>query len=95
MYLLNAKAFPEVVTVVEKLELVGKANFADFENQGIAFEAMGEFFNARDAYAKAEKANPKSPTAKEGTKRIADALAGKKAVKASGAKQNKDTKFSK
>ena len=95
VYLLNAKAFPEVVTVVEKLELVGKANFADFENQGIAFEAMGEFFNARDAYAKAEKANPESPTAKEGSKRVADALAGKKAVKASGAKQNKDTKFSK
>ncbi len=95
VYLLNAKAFPEVVTVVEKLELAGKANFADFENQGIAFEAMGEFFNARDAYAKAEKANPESQTAKEGSKRVADVLAGKKAVKASGAKQNKDTKFSK
>ena len=95
VYLLNAKAFPEVVTVVEKLELAGKAKFADFENQGIAFEAMGEFFNARDAYAKAEKANPESQTAKEGSKRVADALAGKKAVKASGAKQNKDTKFSK
>ena len=95
VYLLNAKAFPEVVTVVEKLEVIDKANFADFENQGIAFEAMGEFFNARDAYAKAEKANPESLTAKEGSKRVADALAGKKAVKASGAKQNKDTKFSK
>ena len=95
VYLLNAKAFPEVVTVVEKLELVGKANFADFENQGIAFEAMGEFFSARDAYVKAEKANPESLTAKEGSKRVANALAGNKAVKASGAKQNKDTKFSK
>ena len=95
VYLLNAKAFPEVVTVVEKLEVIGKANFADFENQGIAFEAMGEFFSARDAYAKAEKSNPESLTAKAGSKRVADALAGKKAVKESGAKQNKDTKFSK
>lgn len=95
VYLLNAKVFPEVVTVVDKLELIGKANFADFENQGIAFEAMGEFFSARDAYAKAEKANPESETAKAGSRRVADALAGKKAVKASGAKQNKDTKFSK
>ena len=95
IYLLNAKAFPEVVTVVEKLEVTGKANFADFENQGIAFEAMGEFFSARDAYAKAEKANPESVSAKAGSKRVADALAGKKAVKAAGAKQNKDTKFSK
>ena len=95
VHLLNAKAFPEVVTVVEKLEVSGKANFADFENLGIAFEAMGEFFSARDAYAKAVKANPESATAKAGAKRVDDALAGKKAVKASGAKQNKDTKFSK
>lgn len=95
VYLLNAKAFPEVVTVVEELEKNGKATFADFENQGIAFEAMGEFFNARDAYAKAEKAKPESETAKAGSRRVADALAGQKAVKESGAKQNKDTKFSK
>jgi len=95
VHLLNAKAFPEVVSVVEKLEETGKANFADFENLGIAFEAMGEFFSARDAYAKAIKANPESATAKAGAKRIDDALAGKKALKASGAKQNKDTKFSK
>ena len=94
-YLLNAKAFPEVVTVVEELEKNGKATFADFENQGVAFEAMGEFFNARDAYAKAEKAKPESETAKAGSRRVADALARQKAVKESGAKQNKDTKFSK
>lgn len=95
VHLLNAKAFPEVVMVVEKLDVTGKANFADFENLGIAFEAMGEFFSARDAYAKAVKANPESETAKAGTKRIDDALSGKKAIKASGAKQSKDTKFSK
>jgi len=95
VYLLNAKAFPEVVTVVEKLEVTGKANFADFENLGIANEAMGDFFSAKDAYAKAAKANPESTTAKDGLKRVQDALAGKKSVKESGAKQNKDTKFSK
>ena len=95
VHLLNAKAFPEVVSVVEKLEVTGRANFADFENLGIAFEAMGEFFSARDAYAKAIKANPESATAKDGAKRVDGALSGKKAVKDSGAKQNKDTKFSK
>ena len=42
VYLLNAKAFLEVVTVVEKLDVTGKANFADFENLGIAQEAMGD-----------------------------------------------------
>ena len=81
--------------MVEELEKNGKATFADFENQGVAFEAMGEFFNARDAYAKAEKAKPESETAKAGSRRVADALARQKAVKESGAKQNKDTKFSK
>ena len=91
--LLNAKAFPEVVSVVEKLELIGKANFADLENLGIAFEAMGDFHSAREAFGKAAKANPESLTAKQGVKRVEDALAGKKAVKASGAKQNNDTKF--
>jgi len=95
VYLLNAKAFPEVVTVVEKLEVIGKANFADFENLGIAFEAMGDFFSARDAYNKAAKANPESGVAQEGIKRVEQALSGKKAIKESGAKQNKDTKFSK
>jgi len=95
VYLLNAKAFAEVVTVVEKLEVIGKANFADYENLGIAFEAMGEFFSAKDAYNKAAKANPESLVAQDGIKRVEDALSGKKAVKASGAKQNKDTKFSK
>ncbi|MBQ2628519.1 MAG: hypothetical protein IJG13_02470 [Kiritimatiellae bacterium] len=95
VHLLNAKAFPEVVTVVEKLEVIERANYADLENLGIAFEAMGEFFSAKEAFARAAKANPESLTAKAGVKRIEDALAGKKAVKESGAKQNKDTKFSK
>lgn len=95
VFLLNAKAFQEVVLVVEKLEVTGKANFADLENLGIAFEAMGDFFSAKDAYAKASKFNPESQTAKAGLNRVQDALAGKKAVKSSGAKENKDTKFSK
>ena len=95
VYLLNAKAFSEVIEVAERLELTGKTNFADYENQGIAFEAMGDFFSARDAYEKAIKAKPESETAKAGQKRVENALTGKAAVKESGAKKNKDTKFSK
>lgn len=95
VYLLNAKAFPEVVTVVEKLDITKKANFADFENLGIAHEAMGDLFSARDAYKRACKLNNESQSAKEGLTRVQDALSGKKAVKDSGAKKNKDTKFSK
>lgn len=95
VHLLNAKAFPEVVSVVEKLEVAGRAKAADLENLAIAHEAMGDFFSARDVYAKAMKADPGSPTAKAGHQRVLDTLAGKRAVKESGAKQNKDTKFSK
>lgn len=95
VHLLNAKAFAEVVTVVEQLAVTGKANFADYENMGIAQEAMGEFNAAKFSYQAAVKANPESITAKAGVKRVEDALSGKKAVKASGAKQNKDTQFKK
>lgn len=93
--LLNAKAFPEVVTVVEELQVTRKANFADLENMGIAFEAMGDLLSARDAFKAAEDVNPESETAKAGTQRVKDALAGKDAVKESGAERNKDTKFKK
>lgn len=95
VHLLNAKAFAEVVTVVERLAVIGKANFADYENMGIAQEAMGEFNAAKSSYQAAVKANPESLTAKAGVKRVEDALSGKKAVRASGAKQNKDTQFKK
>ena len=93
--LLNAKAFPEVETVVNELGVTGKANFADYENLGIAYEASGNFHSAKDAYKTACKANPESQTAQAGLKRVEEALAGKKAVKKSGAKENKDTKFKK
>lgn len=93
--LLNAKAFMEVVAIVEKLEESGKANFADIENKGIAFEAMGDFFSARDAYKRAATINPKSASANDGVLRIEDILSGKKSVKESGGKQNRDIKFSK
>ena len=83
VYLLNAKAFSEVEEVVAKLDLIGKANFADFENLGIALEAMGDFGGARDAYKKAGELNPESQTAKDGLKRVKDALAGKKKAKPS------------
>ena len=93
--LLCAKAFPEVVTVVEQLALNGKGTAPDFENLGIAFEAMGELNRARGAYGLAVKANPESLTAKAGSKRVAEMLAGKKTVKKSGAEKNRDIQFAK
>ena len=88
--LLNAKAFYEVQTVVQKLEKIGRANAADLENLGIAYEALGEFGLAKSAYTRAAKLDPESQSAKDGLKRVQDA---NDSTKVSGAKQNKDTKF--
>lgn len=95
VYLLKAKAFPEVVSLVERLESAGTAVAADYENMGIALEAMGDFTGAKFAYEKAVQSDPGSASAKDGVKRVEDVLSGRKAVRDSGAKQNKDTKFSK
>lgn len=93
--LLEAKAFAEVVSVVTQLALIRKANYADFENLGIAYEATGDFASAKGAFASALACNPESASAKAGKKRAEDALAGKRAIRESGAKANKDTQFSK
>ena len=95
--LLEAKDFNEVAMVVDKLDLIKAAVEADYVNLGIALEALGDFHGAKRAYKKAVDLNPeaKSEAGMVGLKRVEEALAGKKAVKASGAKQNKDTKFSK
>lgn len=95
--LLEAKDFSEVAIVVDKLDLIKVAVEADYVNLGIAMEALGDFHGAKAAYKKAVDLKPeaKSEAGLAGLKRVEEALAGKKAVKASGAKQNKDTKFSK
>ena len=92
--LLEATAFDEVIEVVTELARSSRANFADYENLGIAHEATGRFENARKAFKKAVKANPESATAKEGLKRVEEALSGKAAIARSG-QANSDTKFSK
>ena len=92
--LLEATAFGEVIEVVAELARSGRANFADYENLGIALEASGRFEDAKKAFKKAVKANPESATAKEGLKRVEAALSGKMAIAKSG-QVNRDTKFSK
>lgn len=89
--LLQAKAFAEAITLVEHLELAELAAAADFENQGIAFEAIGDFSGAKFAYEKAIKLGT-SGAAQDGLNRVADALEGKKAIKKS-AEVNKLIKF--
>ena len=81
VHLLNAKVFSEVETVVKRLALIGKAVSADFENLGIAMEAIGDFDAAKDAYKEAIALNPEAKEAKVGLQRVADALAGVKKIR--------------
>lgn len=80
--LLQATAFAEAITLVEHLELAELATAADYENQGIAFEATGDFSGAKFAYEKAVELGGSS-TAEEGLARISDVMQSKKAIKKS------------
>lgn len=80
--LLQATAFAEAISLVEHLELAELATAEDFENQGLAFEAIGDFNGAKFAYEKAIKLGS-SGAAEEGLERIEKALQGKKEIKQS------------
>lgn len=93
--LLRAQAFREAVEFVTELARSGKATDADYENMGIALEAMGRFELALKAFKKAAKFNPEKPsaTAQAAVVRVEKILAGNKAVEKSGAKKNVGTQF--
>lgn len=74
MLLLKAKAFGDAVAEVEQLDENHAAVAADYENQGVAFEVMGDFVGAKFAYENAVKANPESESAKQGARRVAELL---------------------
>ena len=93
--LLRAMAFSEVVDFVTELKLSRKAVSADIENLGLAYEAMGRLYAAKDEYAEAIKINPESKTAPAALKRVEAALASEQAVEDSNAEKNEETTFDK
>lgn len=94
--LLNATAFGEAADFVKELGRAGKAVGPDYENLGLAYEAMGQLEKALKTFKKVLKMNPGKPsaTAKAAVARVEKALAGAAAVAASG-QGNTDTKFTK
>ncbi len=90
--LLEAKAFAAAIEAVEALK---EKTFADWENQGLAYEASGDFNSAKGSYKEALKLKSDANGALEGIKRMDDMLAAKKAVKKSGAKKDAATSFKK
>lgn len=85
--LLIAKAFPEVVTRVDALRKARTANYADLENQGVAYEVLGELDGAINAYEEALKLNPETTASFNGVARVRHVLEGRKQVRASNAKK--------
>lgn len=92
LLLLDAKAFQAVIETVDAMK---EPTEADYENQGLAYEALGDFDAARGSYQEALKLDSGSDGAERGLARIDAARAAQKSVKASGAKKDESTTYKK
>lgn len=90
--LLEAKAFQDAIEAVDALK---EKTFADYENQGLAYEASGDFGSAKSSYQEALKLKADAQGARAGIKRIDEISAAAKKVRASGAKKDSSTSFKK
>ena len=90
--LLEAKAFSAAIEAVDALK---EPTFADFENQGLAYEASGDFNAAKGSYQSALKLKADAQGALDGIKRIDEIKAAAKKVNRSGAKKDAATTFKK
>jgi len=68
-YILSQK-FEEAIKVLKKAEKIEKMNAKVYYNLGIAYEALNEKDNARDAYRLALKINPEFKSAQEHLDRL-------------------------
>ena len=90
--LLEAKAFSAAIEAVDALK---EKTFADYENQGLAYEASGDFNSAKASYKEALKLKADAQGALDGVKRIDEVKAAAKKVSKSGAKKDSSTSFKK
>jgi len=88
--LLEAKAFSAAIEAVDALK---EKTFADYENQGLAYEASGDFNSAKASYKESLKLKADAPGALDGIKRIDEVKAAAKKVSKSGAKKDSSTSF--
>lgn len=103
---LAAKDFVDTVLEVDRLEndwvTLGKKapdpyepTFADFANKAVALEALGQYAEAKMAWEKVRQMEPGYAPAVARVKRIESVLAGKQAIKDSGARKSGDTEYKK
>jgi len=102
---LAAKDYVDTVLEVERLEAekatagpkddVYEPVAADFENKAVALEVLGEYELAKSSWRKVLALQPDHAEAKAGVKRIENVLAGREAIRGSGAKKAGDTGYKK
>lgn len=89
--LLKAQAFTEAITALDEIK---EKTFADYENLGLAYEIIGDYNAAKDAFGEALKLKAGSKIATDGNARIDKVLAGKAELRKMDAKKT-DTQFKK
>jgi len=89
--LLKAQAFTEAIAALDEIK---EKTCADYENLGLAYEVIGDYNAAEEAFNEALKLKPGSKIATAGNERIQDILAGKKELRKMKPKKN-DTQFKK
>ena len=89
--LLKAQAFTEAISALDEIE---KKTYADFENMGLAYEVIGDYNAAKDAFDEALKLKAGTKIATEGNARIEAILSGKTALRKMEAKKT-ETQYKK
>ncbi len=90
--LLEAGAWTDAIEAIEAIPDEGRTA-ADWENLGVAFEVLGDYRAATDAYEKAVAMDPENPAIGNKMASAAKAAKFRKDIRASGAKANEDTSF--
>ncbi len=89
--LLKAQAFTETISALDDVK---EKNYADYENLGTAYEVIGDYNAAKDAFDQALKLKAGSKIATDGNARIENILSGKTTLRKMQAKKT-DTQFKK
>jgi len=92
--LLSACAFVDAIDAIEGLP-EDRRESADYENLGIAYEAIGELSQAQHAYAKAVELDSDNGNAAKRMGRIEEIMAGRDALRNAGLKASDETSFRK
>jgi hypothetical protein len=90
--LLEAGAWTDAIEAIEAIP-DDRKEIGDWENLGVAFEVLGDYRAAADAYERALGMAPEDAALRDKMISLAKAAKSRKDIRASGAKANEDTSF--